>query len=249
MAKRRAYSTRERIDQLAASGLTQTRIAERIGVSTRTLRRWRNQGKEPSPAKAKAVSRLAHEATNARQANKRKLERQGIRPPPGATIMPPGRRLNKRIETPKGVEYRPGKITELNTEGLSLSAILDLLWPYRDQALIRGRRQRREPGSFRFIVRELAKRKPLKAGAARGGPRHSTYVTRLMREKENVQHRKPRDERQKVGAIYMTRQISWTAVLTDEELEGIIAQAAAGKLGGGGWRVEIIGVRIYPPGL
>lgn len=251
MAKRRrAYTVRERIDQLAASGLTQARIADRIGVSTRTLRRWRNEGKTPAPASAKSVSRLAHEATTARTAIKRRLVRQGIKPPPGAVVVPPGRKLNKRVEKPDGtIEYKPGKITEFNTEGLSSDSIFDLVWPYRDQALIRGRRQRREPGSFRLIMRELGKRKPLKAGEARGGPRHSGYVTRLIREKQNVQHRKPRDERQKIGAVYMTRPIGWTAVLTDQELQSIIEEAQAGRLGGGGWPSEIIGVRFYPAGL
>lgn len=248
MAKRRAYSIPQKIAQLAAAGLTQRRIAERIGVSTSTLRRWR-EGGAPSEEKAKSLKRLTQEATGARQSIRRRLERQGIKPPAKAPVTASGRRLQRRRETPEGVRYEPGKIVEYQTEGFRASEVFDLVWPHREQALARARRQRREPGSFRFVMRERGKRAPIKAGAARGGPRHSAYVTRLMREKENVQHRKPKSEREKVGAIYMTRPIGWTAVLHDDELRQIIAEAQAGRLGGGGWPAEIVAVRFYPSGL
>jgi len=252
MARRRRksaprYSAAQKIEQVLAGGeLSAADLARKLRLTPGKLRGRRSGRGELTEAQARKLTALA---TKSRAQARQAARRQAIVPPKGATILPPPKRLTKRYEHGKPLpEPKPGKIIELNTEGLSPGAIFDVLWPYREQALARGRRRKREPGSFRFVVRER-RRKPTRPEEGRAvGPRHSAYVRRLIEEKRRVQHRKPREERGAVEPIYMTRPISWTAVLEDHELVTLIADILGGRLerATAGYRVEIIGVRIYP---
>jgi len=70
------YSLREQLQQLATQkGATQRAIAEKLGVSERTIRRWKNEGVRPSAVNADAVSVLRSEAARVRKQIIRQSER------------------------------------------------------------------------------------------------------------------------------------------------------------------------------
>lgn len=256
----RRYTAREKITQVLARGEISGRaLARKLRLPESTFRAVKGgRPVELSEAKLRKLTKLAAES---RVLTQREARREAIKPPPRATVQVPARRLKKRVEVPRAPAVKvPGRIIELSAVGLDRAALFDLLWPYHEQAMQRSRRAKREPGSFRFVVRERARR-PIKGPkGARGGPQHSAYIKRLLYDKDRAHQRAVRKAR-KEGLppppppddkpIYMTSRFSWATAANDAELRTLILDVERGsqEVGGEGWPVQILAVRIYPPGL
>jgi len=124
---------------------TQRELAKRYRISTRTIRRWKNEGGTPAAFHDRVANRILKDG----RATRRRMVRQhGEAIPPGVAVPPPIRRIT-RIDPsdPKRKRRVASDTLEADTEKLRADDLLQLLIGYRDRANRRGQR-----AGFRFTV-------------------------------------------------------------------------------------------------
>jgi transposase len=145
MAKRR-YTLRDKLVTLSQA-YTQKQIAKQLGVSDRTIRRWKNEGVKPAVALPEIRGSLYNLQASFERERKRltKMLREDRRKHPGAPkldkvlrILPPGHRRKLR-------EYKAGRETgkkrdsewiNYDTAKLDFDEIFQLVQALRDEGRI-----------------------------------------------------------------------------------------------------------------
>lgn len=122
-------------------------VARDLGVSERTLRRWRNEGVTPSAPKAAAVETLKRVSTTVRRRKLAQARREGL--DLSTVDVPPSVRRITRIDP-----YDPERKRRILSDTLELSIAPrartswgDILSRYRDE-----QNARRERAAFRGLV-------------------------------------------------------------------------------------------------
>lgn len=117
----------DRVGALAALGLTQTQIGKRLGVTSRTVRRWKNEGVTPNAAHA---AKLTREGGRARE-EVRRLNRRVARgaPVPVGPVLPPGTRRKIRLRDREGRDTgrtRSSEWVNYSVKGMGRAQIMAL---------------------------------------------------------------------------------------------------------------------------
>ncbi len=142
MARSR-YSLREQLLTLAQS-MTQKEIARALGISERTVRRWKNEGVEPNRAirrvqRAEGKLQRSFEREHKRVAEKLRRDRRKHRGAPRIEkklrVIPPGTRRQLRVyrrgrDTGK---FRPSEWIGYKVEALNFREIFEVVRALRDE--------------------------------------------------------------------------------------------------------------------
>lgn len=141
MARKSPYSVRDRVMMLLQT-MTQKQAAQKIGVSERTIRRWKNNEKWAPTAKAPVVptrfddERLTRESHRERQrvqrANKRVVGTKQI-VPRGVPVLPPAQRRILRVYRagrPVPGQFRTSSWVNYDVRKLNRSSMIALLRPF-----------------------------------------------------------------------------------------------------------------------
>lgn len=136
-----------RIDLAREGARTFAELAKRVGVSERTLRRWRNQGVQPSPQKAAAVSAISRASTSVRRRKLSQSRREGL--DLSKVAAPPAARRITRIDPmdPQRKARILSDTVELTKTRTTRTSWGEILSRYRDEQNRRGER-----AAFRGLV-------------------------------------------------------------------------------------------------
>jgi transcriptional regulator with XRE-family HTH domain len=142
MAKRR-YSTRDKIVALSQR-FTQAQIARKLRVSERTIRRWKNEGVEPSKTKTASVAKLQSQFERERKRVAQSLERDRAkhrgapRLEKRVAVLPiPERRAIRQYRGGKWTgKYRESDWLNYDVSRLSFAEVHALVVALRDQGRV-----------------------------------------------------------------------------------------------------------------
>jgi len=155
----RRLTTRERVLQLSQR-YTQAQIADKVGVSVRTVRRWKNEGVEPSRAENERA--LSKAVASVRGALRKRAARQGFEIPEEMRLIPEKFERMMRIDPmdPQRKRRIPYQSIEFDVRRLhdrkagvdrQVQHMFNLIEPYRDRAGVWSKRTGRMRPLFRLI--------------------------------------------------------------------------------------------------
>lgn len=130
----------ERISTLRGAFPSFAAVASHVGVSERTLRRWKNQGVTPSPARAESVKVLIRDSAKERKRMIARARREGVEPFPVPVLLEPHRVKHIAREISDTVDYKVPRWMDI--EGVS-----QVISAYRNRRDRQGK-----PARFRIIV-------------------------------------------------------------------------------------------------
>lgn len=107
---------------------TQKEVAKKLGVSERTIRRWKNENVQPCRGYEK---KLTVAASRERRSLREKAERQGFKQPDVPVPLPARRQTRIDPRDPKKERRIPSDTVIYNVEKARLSDVLALLQSYR----------------------------------------------------------------------------------------------------------------------
>ena len=138
--RRSAFSVADRVRSLAASGLTQKQIGKRLGVTDRTVRRWKNgrrpgddinrpmRAVAPPPAIERKLARLAADSRQKIRRDNRRLAHGS--PVPDADVLPRGSRRKLATRDAQGRDTgrkHSSDWTNYSVKGMGRAQIMALL--------------------------------------------------------------------------------------------------------------------------